>query len=616
MGAVFAMTYTLRPYQREAVAAATSFIHKCFEPCVIEAATGAGKSLIVSEIALWLNQKSNKKVLCLAPSKELTEQNAEKYRSYGFSASLWSASVGRKEMLHDVVFGTPQSVLNSIEKFTSQYAAVIVDEAHRTTETIKKIICSIREHNPRLRVIGLTATPYRMGSGYIYQYDDENNPIAEDEARDPYYTKLVYKITAQDLIKQGFLTQPFADVALIDKYKTDHLVVNSRHQFDSEEVKLVFEGRGRLTSKIVADVVNNSVGSMGVMFFAATINHANEIMESLPPSAARMVTGDTKKKEREIIINQFKRREFKYLVNVSVLTTGFDAPHVDVIAILRATESAALLQQIIGRGLRLHEEKPACLVLDYAGNIERHGLEDDLFSPVISTAGGGKSSLKVKAVCPSCQVVNQFTLRKECNPDLVDKHGYALDLEGEKILIDGQYMPAHYGRRCFGGEVVDRHYERCEYRWSLKICPGCEGENDIAARHCNKCQCELIDPNKKLMIDYKKMKSDPRVKSTDAILAWRPQPWTSQRGNACLKVDYTTEYRTFSVWYNKKDALWKDLCRAVFCDGNIAPNPAKFCEVIKEGKGTMPKTITARKQGDFYIVYAHNEEEDKKPCGN
>ena len=103
------------------------------------------------------------------------------------------------------------------------------------------------------------------------------------------------------------------------------------------------------------------------MLFAATVRHAEEVMASLPPDLSAMITGDTPKGERASIIARFKARRIKYLVNVAVLTTGFDAPHVDVIAILRKTESVGLLQQIIGRGLRLHDDKRDCLVLDYAG---------------------------------------------------------------------------------------------------------------------------------------------------------------------------------------------------------------------------------------------------------
>ncbi len=615
------MAFELRPYQYAAVEALKETMKKCIDPIVIEAATGGGKSILISEIAKWLNNKSGKKVLCLAPSKELCEQNAEKYKAYGFKASYWSASVGKKEMRNSVVFGTPMSVWNDIEKFKSQFTAVICDESHMITPTIKSIIESIKAHNKYLRVIGFTATPYRMGSGYIYEIDENGKPVGDDCTKNPYFKKLVYRITAQELVKQGYLTQPIADAELAARYDASGLSLNRMGNFDSKEIEQTFEGKGRLTSDIVEDVVKKSANRKGVMFFAATVKHAKEIMLSLPAGNARLITGETKKKERNKIIDDFKNQKFKYLVNVSVLTTGFDAPHVDVVAILRATESASLFQQIIGRGLRLADGKLFCLVLDYAGNIERHQLEDDLFDPKITVSGGGKEALKVEAKCPICNTVNEFTARKDANVDLVDSEGYQLDLTGDRVEIEGQPLPAHMGRRCFGEELINGHFVRCNHRWSLKECPECSAENDIAARYCSECRAELIDPNEKLMIDYKKMKKNPRILTTDKVLAWSCKEWVSQSGNQTLRVDYTTEYRSFPVWYTpesnsrKQQAIWENLCESVFGKGNFKNNASEFISGLKDHniESRMPFSLTAKKEGDFFTIFAHNLPVDVPP---
>lgn len=572
-----------------------------------------GKSLLVSELAIWLKEVSGKKVLCTAPSKELVEQNAEKYRSYGFKCSMYSASVGKKSIANDVVFGTPTSILNDLHKFDGKFAAIIIDEAHNVSNTVKKIVAHMQAHNPNLRVVGMTATPYRLGDGYIFSIFEDGRPVGEGQTRNPFFKKLVYRITAQELISQGYLTPPIADYDLAAKYDAKNLELNSRGQFNSKEVESVFEGHGRLTADIVADVVEKSVNRKGVMFFAATVEHAYEIASSLPSEQVKVVTGKTNKKERELIIKRFKKQEFKYLVNVSTLTTGFDAPHVDVVAILRPTESASLLQQIIGRGLRLCDGKLFCLVLDYAGNIERHGLEDDLFAPDIKVAGGGSGNGKIDVTCPDCGCVNAFSVRKGADLDNVDSEGYQLDLVGDRVLLDGQPLPVHYGRRCFGEVRVSGHYVRCSHRWSLKECPECEAENDIAAKYCNGCRHELVDPNEKLEIDYKKMKKNPRIMTTDKVIRWECKEWMSSYGNKTLRVDYTTEYRTFPVWYSPyannvaAQALWEDLCMAVF--GKVAPSPELFVLALKRGHGKMPTTITVRKEGEFFKVYKHNEPE-------
>ncbi|MFA0520246.1 DEAD/DEAH box helicase, partial [Vibrio sp. 10N.222.55.E8] len=120
--------------------------------------------------------------------------------------------------------------------------------------------------------------------------------------------------------------------------------------------------------QIVDQIIELAKDKVGIMVFAATVRHAQEILGLLPESESSIVIGETPTLERDQIINDFKERKIKFLVNVSVLTTGFDAPHVDLIAILRPTESISLYQQIVGRGLRLSPGKKACLVLDYAGN--------------------------------------------------------------------------------------------------------------------------------------------------------------------------------------------------------------------------------------------------------
>jgi DNA repair protein RadD len=113
------------------------------------------------------------------------------------------------------------------------------------------------------------------------------------------------------------------------------------------------------------------------------------------PTSARdvaLITGETPGPERDALINAFKEQQFRYLVNVSVLTTGFDAPHVDLIAILRPTESVSLYQQIVGRGLRLAPGKTDCLILDYAGN------PHDLYSPEVGTRKGKVTTCRFRSL--------------------------------------------------------------------------------------------------------------------------------------------------------------------------------------------------------------------------
>ena len=165
--------FELRPYQRKAVDAALSWLKRSIDPCLIDAAPAAGKSFMIAAIANALHSMSGKRVLCLAPSAELVKQNHEKYLMTGEPASIFSASAGTKSTRNVVIFGTPGTVKNSISRFCKQgpdgFCAVIVDECHGLTPTIRAIIDTMREANPNLRVIGLSGTPYRLGSGYVFR---------------------------------------------------------------------------------------------------------------------------------------------------------------------------------------------------------------------------------------------------------------------------------------------------------------------------------------------------------------------------------------------------------------------------------------------------------------
>jgi len=620
------MSFKLRPYQQAAVDAATSWMRKSVMPGLLELATGAGKSIIVAEIANWFTGTSGKKVLCLQPSKELTQQNYEKYLATGNPASIYSASAGSKCTRHNVVYGTPGTVKNNIRLFGDKFGCVVIDEAHGLTPTIRFIIEEMRKKNGLLRVIGMTATPYTMRNGYIYEYDIDGSHVPEDQARDPYFNTLLYRIQTRELIDMGFLTPAHADPEIAAHYEAAGLELNSRGQFDSADVERVFQGRGRLTADIVADIVEHSRGRHGVMIFAASVQHAHEIMESLPHGEnwSRMIGGDVNmsKTEREKLIADFKAKRFKYIVSVGTLTTGFDAPHVDVVAIMRATESASLLQQIIGRGLRLCEGKIDCLVLDYAENIDRHQLHDDLFTPQIRVRGSG-SGEPITIKCPDCGYENEFTARP--NPDGfgISDDGYFVDLAGNPVRTgpneDDPMMPAHFGRRCWGqikSVLEPGVYVRCGYRWSVKVCEECGHENDIAARYCEECKAEMVDPNEKLQIEFARVKADPYETSTDTVLNWTAEKGVSQAGNDVLICEYTTEYRTFKMWYRSDsrhpDAVhaWESLSKAVF-NGHVAPSVDVFVKYLH--KGYPPKTVTYHriKGSKFYRVLAHNRPADQ-----
>jgi len=587
----------LRDYQQQAHDAGIEWIKKSIEPCVIEAATGAGKSHIIAALAETIYGLSGKHILCLAPSAELVTQNREKFLLTGQPASIFSSSAGGKCLRHPVVFGTPGTVKNAISMFGSKFALIIIDECHGVTPTIKKIIDCIRLANHKVRVIGLSATPYRLGSGYIYGMDENDKPTGDQSCKDPYFVKKVFTVQAHTLIDRGFLSAPVIG-ATGQNYDTIDMQLNSKNQFDSGEIERAFVGHGRLTSAIVAEVVHNSVDKKGVMLFAATVQHAEEVLASLPANS-RLITGKTT--NRKEIISEFKKQKFKYLVSIGTLTTGFDACHVDHIALLRATESVGLLQQIIGRGLRISDSKKDCLVSDYGENIDRHCPDGDLFNPEIKARFKGDSSGIVSAVCESCNTENSFSARKNDEGYEYDENGYFTDLDNNRIETEFGPIPSHHGRRCQGGSLIKGSFIQCGYRWTEKLCPHCDSPNDIAARYCCDCRGEIIDPNEKLRMDFKALKRDPTRVQTDNVIEWTMRPTVSGNGNECLRIDYKTEYRKFSIWYMPESQRGRQL--ADWHQLNEATN----------NREDMPKTITYKKDAEskFYRVFGFNNEVDE-----
>lgn len=514
------MKYTLRPYQQEAVDAAMAHVRSTISSCIIILPTGAGKSMVVAELAARIYDMSKKRVLCIAPSSELVLQNRAKFLLTGEPASMFSAKAGPKNLRHPVVFGSPVTIKNSIEMFGDKYGAVIIDECDGITPTIKFIINEMRRRNPKLRIIGMTATPYRLGTGYIYKEHYIDGPTDEETAIDPYYDKVVYELEAKFLIENGFLTPPVTE-HVEEEYDTSGLEKDKLGRYTNASVERAMVGKGRKTSRIVEDIVRRSANRRGAMIFASTKKHAMEIMESLPPGSFSYVFGDMPTADRNKAISDFKSQKVKYIVNQNILTVGVDVPHCDHIAVMRATESPRLYQQIIGRGTRLYEGKENFLVSDYAGNIERHFAETgDLFTPEIK-ATRKKPSVPMDVKCPSCGFINEFGVRPNPEGLQIDSEGYWLDLAGDRIMVDiydksgektgEKPMPGHFGRRCKNYVMIGplREMKRCAHKWSFKECPDCGFENDIAARNCVSCKAEIIDPNTKLQEEAAKLDSAP-----------------------------------------------------------------------------------------------------------
>jgi DNA repair protein RadD len=473
--------YLLRPYQQEAVNATLAHFRAARTPSVIVLPTGAGKSLVIAELA----RVAKGRVLVLAHVKELVEQNHAKFIALGLEAGIYSAGLDRKESHQKVIFGSIQSIARASESFFENFSLLVIDECHRvSTEDDTQyfqVISKLKDLNPELCILGLTATPYRLGFGWIYEYNEPKKIRHGKSER--FFKNCIYDLSTRYMISNNYLTPPIKIDSPVACYDFSSLKINGAH-FVQKQIADLLKDQKRITPLIIKNIVEMSEVRNGVMIFTSSVAHAKEIMQSLPPDVSALVVGETEASERDSIINAFKARQLKFLVNVSVLTTGFDAPHVDVIALLRPTESASLYQQIIGRGLRLSPGKTDCLILDYTG--QGH----DLFSPDIADDKPISNSQIVDVVCPKCGVTNNFW----------------------GIVNDDGFVEEHFGRKCqgatyrgtnkatnrAGSDQDSAELIECGFLFRFKCCDKCGLENDISARNCRDCGHILIDADTKL----------------------------------------------------------------------------------------------------------------------
>ncbi|EIZ1341489.1 TPA: DEAD/DEAH box helicase family protein [Vibrio parahaemolyticus] len=570
--------YTLRPYQADSVKAVIHYFRKHSTPAVIVLPTGAGKSLVIAELA----RLAKGRVLVLAHVKELVEQNHAKYEGYGLKGAIFSAGLGRKETDQQVVFASVQSVVRNLDSFKNQFSLLVIDECHRVPDdknsSYQKVITHLRELNPGIKVLGLTATPYRLGMGWIYQYHTRGQ-VRTEESR--FFRDCIFELPIRYLLDENFLTPARMMDAPVLSYDFSQLKPANTGRYKEAEMDMVIDKAKRATPQIVEQIIQYARERKGVMIFAATVRHAQEIHGLLPEGETAIVIGDTPTPERDAIIQAFKNREIKYLVNVSVLTTGFDAPHVDLIAILRPTESVSLYQQIVGRGLRLSEGKNECLVLDYAGN------SYDLYQPEVGDPKPDSTSEIITIPCPACGFNNNFWGK-------LDSNGFLLE---------------HFGRRCQGyfEDEDTGEREHCGYRFRAKYCGECGADNDIAARICNECDATLVDPDKKLK-EALNLKDALIFECTEMDLS----VFKSNDGKSQLKVTYSGEpyqgeghalvHEFWSLSTKKQKQTFKDQ----FVRPHLADKHRPFEEasptrvVANQHRFRLPQFVIARKSGRFW----------------
>jgi DNA repair protein RadD len=393
----------LRPYQTAAVEAVYEHLRtRDDNPCVV-APTGSGKAVLIAQIAKDAVQRWKGRVLVLAHVQELLEQNADKIRRLApeLPVGVYSAGLKRRDTSQPVIVAGIQSVYKRACEL-DPFNLVIVDEAHLVPPDgegmYRQFLADAQVVNPHLRVIGLTATPYRLKSGLICAPDNILNAVC-------------YAIGVKELIRDGYLS------AMVSKAGAARVDTSELHvragEFVAEEVEQLMDHEG-LVRSACAEIVELTRDRRSVLIFASGVKHGRHVVEVLKERhgiECGFVCGETPGNEREELLARFRgtggddlfgRRPLQYLCNVNVLTTGFDAPNVDCVVLLRPTASPGLYCQMVGRGFRLFPGKANCLVLDFGGNVLRHGPVDCIKMPDAEHAGNGEAPAKE---CPQCRAL-------------------------------------------------------------------------------------------------------------------------------------------------------------------------------------------------------------------
>lgn len=395
----------LRGYQQEAVDAVWAYWGRGGRHPVVSMATGSGKSLVLASLA-WRICDGGGRVLVATHRRELIEQDHRailRLRPEGArEVGIYSAGLGRREV-RPITVGGVQSLFRRAGQLGERHV-VIVDEAHlvgpKADSQYGKLISGLRNQCPDLRLVGLTATPYRLGQGLLTQGDNA------------LFTSVVYQTDIKELIEDGFLSPLVTGsaTASIDTSQArtsagDWLLADLELAADVDSIN----------ESVAADIAKS--GRRHVLVFGVSVAHASRLRNEIRMQgiSCEVVTGETPAVDRKRILEDFKAGRLQCVTSCDVLTTGFDAPLVDCVVLCRPTQSCALYVQMVGRGSRLADGKTNCMVLDYGGNIARHGPLDSLKEPQPKTGRGNGEA--VYKICKNCMAQMPVSARvcTECD---------------------------------------------------------------------------------------------------------------------------------------------------------------------------------------------------------
>jgi len=431
---------SLRPYQQDALDAVLAAV-RTQRSVLLQAATGAGKTILFSALIRHCMERYKMRIGILAHREQLVRQAYDKLLKVWpegvLSVGIACASASKDvDVEKPVVIGSPQT----LSRRTGDMPAIhmlIVDECHRlppanTRSQYGELISGLRQWYPEMRLVGVTATPFRLGHGYIYG-DRCRNP------KENWFEDLAYSIGTPELQEQGYLVPLkiwIAEDPDLSGVRTD------KGEFNLNELGDAMSRAVHVHSAVQA-LAKYAPERRHVVVFACTIEHAEVLAGAFKAAGyrAEAVHSRMHHDERLARLAAFDAGELDVVVNVGVLTEGWDCTCVDCMLMCRPTKSAALYVQMVGRGLRTHPGKADCVMLDLSGNWAEHG---DPADPRV-TWGRHKAEPRKGRKCPQCDYVNK---------------------QGAMVC------------------------ENCGYEWpepETFECPRCRAENPLRAVACRNC---------------------------------------------------------------------------------------------------------------------------------
>ncbi len=541
---------SLRPYQAEAIDALFKYWAEGGGNPLVSMATGTGKSLVIAKLVQDLVQNyPSIRILMLVHVRELVEQNAKALQKLWPDAPLgvYSAGLNRREAHRQITYASIQSVHRRAKSLGPRHL-VLIDEAHLVPQAgdgmYLWLLEDLRESVPNLRVAGFTATPYRLGFGRL------------DTGENRVFDKTVYEYGIGQGIDDGYLSP------LISRAGIQEINVKGVGKRGGEFVagKAMQSAATQVVDSAVREIVEFGADRRSWLVFADGVDTAEAVRDKLRAHPYRvrceMVTGQTPSAERRQILEAFKRGEIQCLTNAMVLTTGFDAPNVDLIAMLRPTLSTGLYVQIVGRGTRLAESKENCLILDYAGNVRRHGPVDDI-------------------------LVSDPKKRRPGAPDD--------DEDEEKVSVNSK---------------------------RAKDCEKCKALIPIYASVCNHCGHiskvkHEAEAEKNVGITSKEKVPRQQV----PVISWEFNEHNKPGKPPSLRVTYIAGMSRIREWVclehegfarQKAHRWWRD-------HSGISPPPETIAEALRRhGELTMPATVAVEPDGEYIRIVSRSFAKEKE----